>query len=114
MCASCRALCSLSTPPKDCPDPKKWRKEAGLLYLYSLRHAFGRRPFVTDNGFLGMGPDYLQDGDAVVIFLGARVPHIIRRGESDFYELVGESYVRSIVQGEFMESQLKTQMFILR
>lgn len=68
---------------------------------------------MTDNGFLGMVPDYFQDGDVVVIFLGGRIPHIIRRGESDFYELVGESYVHGIMQGKFMESQPKTQMFIL-
>jgi hypothetical protein len=44
---------------EDCPDVEKWRIETGRLYLYMCSFAFGRRPFSTENGYLGMGPEYL-------------------------------------------------------
>ena len=61
-----------------------------------------------------MGSDYLQEGDLLVIVLGARIPHIIREVGSGIYELVEEAYVEGIMQGEFMESKPKTQTFNLK
>jgi hypothetical protein len=81
--------------------------EAGKRYLTMISAACGRRPFVTDNYYLGLGPDYLQKGNLVVIFLGGLVPHIIREVEDGFFELVGECYVHGMMKGESMESQIR-------
>lgn len=58
-----------------------------------------RRFFITSRGFLGLAPPEAQVGDIVCVFLGARVPYILRKDE-DFFKLVGECYVQLIMLGE--------------
>lgn len=53
------AIHGYRNPPEDCPDAEKWHIKAGTIYLDRFRHTIGRRPFLTENGYLGMGPDYL-------------------------------------------------------
>lgn len=110
------ALRGVRIGPKDCSEEKWWPLplEAGRRYSDMLFFAHRRRPLLRENDFLGMGPDYLQEGDLVVIFLGARVPHIVREVEGGIHELVGECYVHGILNGEFIESQPKTQTFTWR
>ena len=60
------------------------------------------KPFITERGYIGLGPRYLQPGDALCILFGARVPHVLRpRTEGQRgYLFVGEAYVHSIMDGE--------------
>ena len=111
---SFRAVRGHQDPPTDCADEEEWWMDMGRQYFETATLTFKRTPFLTDNGYLGMGPRYLQEGDIVVIFLGAGLPHIIREAESGLYELVGEAYVQGVMQGEFMESEPKPETFILR
>jgi hypothetical protein len=111
---SYRAIRGHQAPPNGCLDEKEWRLDAGRMYFENSMHIFRRTPFLTDNGYLGMGPKYLKDGDLVVIFCGAHIPNIIREVGAGRYELVGDAYVQGIMNGEFMESEPKTQTFILR
>lgn len=74
-----------------------------------------RRIFVTRQGYLGLGPPEIQNGDLVYIFAGGHVPFIVRRvqdrmilgGEAGkSFELVGDCYVHGIMDGESMSQEL--------
>ena len=81
-----------------------WNMMAVLLY---------RRPFITENGYVGLGPEHLDKDDVVVVFLGARFPYILRKSLRSGWTLVGEAYVHGIMYGEFMEEEKKEEIFSL-
>lgn len=60
--------------------------------------ATGRRLFITQRGYLGLGPSVSQPGDCVWVFLGAQIPFVIRpeaecrQGLFESYFLCGECY----------------------
>jgi hypothetical protein len=70
------------------------------------------RFFITQKGYIGMGPPDTERGDQVWIFLGGQVPFIARKVEQDnVYEgnrrlhLVGDAYVHGIMDGEAFEKE---------
>lgn len=65
----------------------------------------GRKPCLTERGFLGHVPDATRPEDLVAILLGSTVPFVIRRHEQDecAFRLVGESYIHGIMKGEAYE-----------
>ena len=65
--------------------------------------------FVTLDGFLGMGPDTMTEGDEVWVLEGGSHPFVLRPTISDamIYQLVGECYVSGLMYGEiFSEPSL--------
>lgn len=62
---------------------------------------YGRSLFVTDNGFMGLGPTDAVPGDEVVVLLGGSTPFVLR-SENGFqnFKLVGECYVEGIMDCE--------------
>ena len=72
-----------------------------------------RRPFITENGYVGLGPEHLEKDDVVVVFLGARFPYILRKSLLVGWTLVGEAYVHGIMYGEIMEEEKKEEIFSL-
>ncbi|RYP27930.1 hypothetical protein DL767_007457 [Monosporascus sp. MG133] len=48
------------------------------LYTSNLYRTVGRRLFLTERGYVGLGPEQMERGDAVVVLLGSSVPHILR------------------------------------
>jgi hypothetical protein len=61
----------------------------------------GRLLLVTDNGYLGIGPDGARVGDYVYDLLGADVPSILRETETEAeFILLGDTYVHGIMDGE--------------
>jgi hypothetical protein len=76
-----------------------------LRYLGEIdSQARGRKPFVTDKGYLGLGPVHLQPGDSIAIFGGTAVPFVLREREDKKYQLIGEAYVDKIMDGEAVAS----------
>lgn len=77
-------------------------------YVASMVQTFLRKrvAFKTDNGLIGIGPDYVAVGDQVWDLLGGSVPFILRKGadvsENEF-KLMGECYVHGIMNGEMWE-----------
>ena len=72
-------------------------------YVYQMTNvAIGRRPFLTPDGRLGLGPADTQPGDCVYILLGSTTPHVLRAVSPDAFSFVGEAYVHTIMDGEFM------------
>lgn len=67
----------------------------------------GRRFFVTQAGLLGLGPDSAKVGDVVYIIPGASTPFVLRGNEKKQHQIIGESYVHGIMDGEFMQRKPK-------
>ena len=71
----------------------------------------GRTFFLTKTGFCGVGGREVEEGDTVVVILGASMPFVLRPREQqpgsyhDYrcYHLVGECYVSGIMYGELMD-----------
>lgn len=62
------------------------------------------RLFMTKHGYIGHGPENTQPGDIVCIFLGANVPHILRKKKygDPGYVLIGEAFVYGGMWGELL------------
>ena len=71
------------------------------------------KSFITERGYIGLGPRYLQPGDAVCVLFGARVPHVLRpRTEGQRgYLFVGEAYVHGIMDGEGIRDNSESREF---
>ncbi|KAI2622060.1 hypothetical protein GGS21DRAFT_535363 [Xylaria nigripes] len=75
-------------------------------YLAAVARVAGRKPFLSQNGYVGLGPAGIAVGDFICIPYGAAVPltfRRIRKGEDSAYQLVGEAYAFGIMDGEFMK-----------
>ncbi|USW48485.1 hypothetical protein Slin15195_G018040 [Septoria linicola] len=60
----------------------------------------GRVFFSTTNGYIGLGPSTVLEGDLIYIVLGGSVPYIFRPREDGALTLIGEAYVQGIMSGE--------------
>ena len=83
-------------------------------YIRSVFAMKGKRPYLTEKGYLGMGPGHAEPGDLVVVFYGDRVAYVIRpapeHGENT-YTLVGEAYCDGIMDGEIADTAEKRDFF---
>ncbi|OTA67748.1 HET-domain-containing protein [Hypoxylon sp. EC38] len=57
--------------------------------------------FITQRGLLGRSPSSVEINDKVCIFLGAKVPFLLRQ-EDQCFKLAGETYIRGIMKGAAM------------
>jgi Heterokaryon incompatibility protein (HET) len=77
-----------------------------------------RKFFRTRNGYFGLGPSIIQNGDLCCLFFGAEVPYILRPCEDDAFKFIGECYLHGIMYGEAMDmlknGDLKKTEFILQ
>ncbi|KAK3335277.1 heterokaryon incompatibility protein-domain-containing protein [Cercophora scortea] len=65
----------------------------------------GRQLVMTEKGYFGVAPTVAQQGDIVTCFLGAKVPYVLRKKESNSdsrpeFSLIGESYIYGLMEGE--------------
>ena len=59
--------------------------------------------FRTAQGFLGVGPHSVRDGDIVVVFQGCSMAGLVRPW-GDGFRYVGPAYVLGAMHGEFWET----------
>lgn len=57
----------------------------------------GRKLFLSTDGYLGIGPAKMQNGDVVAYLDGAEVPFILRPLPTGDFTLVGETYVYGLM-----------------
>jgi hypothetical protein len=88
------------------------REEPAALYRVRVSDMVNKGPYLTYRGYVGMGPLQTQPGDVVAVFLGAKLPYILRARGEERYLLVGEAYCDGIMDGEAM-SQLPKQTLVL-
>ncbi|CAO2651423.1 Nn.00g039930.m01.CDS01 [Neocucurbitaria sp. VM-36] len=84
------------------------KPEIPNVVLESLRgmipnHAF----FITESGYIGIGPPHTLPGDQIWVFYGGQVPFVMRKTEKEYHgvanhalTLVGDTYVHGIMDGE--------------
>ncbi|OQN95137.1 hypothetical protein B0A48_18814 [Cryoendolithus antarcticus] len=79
---------------------------AADYYLAFVNACCHRCFFATDAGYIGIGPQVMEEGDRVAILYGYRFPVVIRKlaSHSESYVLIGEAYVYGIMDGEVTES----------
>ncbi|KAM6506532.1 hypothetical protein FSOLCH5_013507 [Fusarium solani] len=90
-------------------EERRQNGQIGQKYRDSMSIMQGKRPFLTEMGYLGMGPVEGQPGDAVVIFCGGRIPFVLhpldppgrsQGGEHSVFSFVGEAYCDGVMDGE--------------
>lgn len=70
--------------------------------------------YMTQKGYLGMGPNEMRAGDVVVVFPGARVPFVLRpTAEKDTFTYVGDAYCDGIMDGEITLREEKRNFFLV-
>jgi hypothetical protein len=62
--------------------------------------------FITETGYMGIGPDVLMAGDKICVVLGCNVPLLLRKNQEHFI-LVGECFVWGLMDGEAMRMTKK-------
>jgi len=86
-------------------------------FLVAASDCWDRRLFVTENGYVGLGPEALRAGDVVCVISGGPVMYILRK-KKEHYFLVGESYVYGMMGREsaqkWREGGLQLKEFELR
>lgn len=84
----------------------------------------GRRLFFTSNGYMGLGPECLQQADILVVLFGGIVPFLLRsykppiadrypcRGPEieGYWKLVGDCYVHDLMSGQAMDMVLEGKL----
>ena len=81
--------------------------EMALLGASVKSATFLRCFFITERGYFGLGPSKTCPGDEVKVFLGGRVPFVVRRvapaagaPAEACYSLVGDCFLQGIMDGE--------------
>jgi hypothetical protein len=86
--------------------PGKEISESEITRIHLVLGRFcSRRVFRLENGFYGLGPVTLKDGNICCIINGANVPYILhpRDNASGTFEFVGECNVPGFMYGEIKE-----------
>lgn len=81
----------------------------------------GRRPFVTENGYIGLAPDYITESAVeadgaknsgeqpiwlLAVAAGCSVPLLLREKEDETYQLIGTCFVQGWMDGEWIETMM--------
>lgn len=88
--------------------------ETNLSYDENIRKMHGKKPFVTETGYLGMGPSQAEPGDIIIVFCGGHIPFVLRpsaqseTGEENMFLYVGEAYCDGIMDGEIIGKEEQT------
>jgi len=89
------------------------------MYRLSMAKMSGMRPFMTIQGYVGMGPSALRPGDVSVLLYGARVCSVLRPGGAwagtvgqYVYEYIGEAYCDGVMDGELLDRRREETFYI--
>ncbi|CAI6341205.1 unnamed protein product [Periconia digitata] len=87
-------------------------KSQNNLYLSLRDMVVNQAFFITRNGYIGLGPPTIQQGDEVWVLFGGRVPFTLRPKPVELvsddntqfvkHEFVGDAYVHGIMDGEMV------------
>ncbi len=88
------------------------QESEGASYSRLMHKAWkGRTVGILDNGYIGLFPAFAKEGDHVCVVQGGQTPFVLRARSDDpsKFELVGESFILGIMDGEAWNSdQLDT------
>ncbi|KAK4168482.1 heterokaryon incompatibility protein 6, OR allele [Cladorrhinum sp. PSN259] len=81
---------------------REMRNNQQLIYWQSMEYTEGKKPFLTRNGYIGMGPAEAREGDVVVVFCGGRIPFVLRPVPFERFQFIGEAFCDGIMDGEIV------------
>lgn len=73
-------------------------------YMGMMGDMQNRRPFLSQRGYVGLGPANMQPGGIIYVLLGATIPYILKPSRSSCFTFVGEAYCDGVMDGEIMEN----------
>jgi len=76
--------------------------DSGRFHEAFVRACVDRRFFVTRKGYIGIGPDTMNEGDVITILFGGRVPYLLQPVGAS-YKFLGECYVPGLMGGEAVQ-----------
>lgn len=82
-------------------------------YVAHASEATGKKGFfISDKGYMGLGPALIENGDKICIIFGCPHPLLLRtRNMGKTFSLVGEAYVYGMMRGE-MITELEARNFM--
>ncbi|ROT40457.1 HET-domain-containing protein [Sodiomyces alkalinus F11] len=90
------------------------RRQPASRYRSNMGAMTGKKTFLTQKGYVGMGPSDAAMGDAVVVLCGGRIPHVLRPlKDGDRYTYVGEAYCDGVMDGEILSLKEKEYFYII-
>ena len=100
-------------------EPVQSRNSHKEAYKHALveivRNRQQGKPFSTKkHGYIGIGGEYVQAGDLVVIFLGAAAPFVLSEIKPGLFRSSRECYVHGIMDGELMDRSPSIEQFVLK
>jgi hypothetical protein len=84
--------------------------ETGLFSKYTDRAAAACRKrtfFMTDDGYMGLGPYFLRRGDFIAHIDGGATLYVIRKSKDGCCVIVGDTYVHGLMDLKLEDSQLE-------
>jgi hypothetical protein len=79
-----------------------------LPYTENIARSFEHRMFLMMiSGYMGLGPKWMREPDAVVFFDGAETPFLLRSAGEDTWKLVGDCYLDDWMDGEYNGHQFE-------
>ena len=89
-------------------DLRRGRNCSSEFMERSIHSCISRTFFLTEKGYMGLGPRRAKKGDILCVLPGCNVPLLLRRIDNH-YVLVGYGYVLGLMMGElFKESRSET------
>ena len=75
--------------------------------------------FITNTGYIGIGPPQVKPGDQVWVFKGGNVPFVMRKGKNqeagaEQLTLIGDAYVHGVMYGEAVDKEPHVQTVHIR
>lgn len=68
--------------------------------VWAIKYACSnRRLFTTKNGYVGLGPQAMRNGDCLVILSGSRMPVVLRQSGTK-WNVLGPCYAHGVMYGE--------------
>jgi hypothetical protein len=74
---------------------------------------FGRQPFITENGYMGLAPAYTAGPDcgeksspSIAVLAGCSTPVLLEEREDGTYRLLGTCFVQDWMDGEWIVAMM--------
>ncbi|KAH7176190.1 heterokaryon incompatibility protein [Dactylonectria macrodidyma] len=82
-------------------------EDACTRYRARVAEMRNKRPYLSKEGYVGMGPVTTASGDVIAVLVGARVPFVLRPKGAGRFSFLGEAYCDGIMDGEITEARSK-------
>jgi hypothetical protein len=82
--------------------------EVALMQHDFFLNTYHRTFFITQDGYMGIGPRWARAGDSVALISGLKTPFIVRESGEQF-NLIGPAYIEGVMLGErWDDSRVRT------